>query len=74
MQFKLAVFIHHGMTGVISALVTPNDIGRLRKVINHAPFTFVAPIGTNNDSDSGRIHCVRSKKEFAGRIAFNRLF
>ena len=48
MQGKLAVFVHNGVTGIVAALIAADDIIFLGDQIDHAAFSFVAPVDAND--------------------------
>src|SRR6266850_1241645 len=41
----------HRMPGVVSTLITSDDLKSLGKEINDLPFAFIAPLGTNYRDD-----------------------
>jgi len=45
---KLFVSDHHGMSGVIPALVPHNHIGFFREKINDLSLSFISPLCANN--------------------------
>ena len=43
-KYKLSAIVHHGMAGIVSALITNNDILALTEKIDDSAFTLVSPI------------------------------
>ena len=45
---KLTLIVDYGMSGVVSALITYDNVVLLRKKVNHSALSFVAPVDSYN--------------------------
>ena len=48
MQGKFAIFVDHGVARIVSALIAAYDIAFFGEKIDHAAFSFVAPVNSDN--------------------------
>jgi hypothetical protein len=48
-QDELVLAHHHGMAGIVAALVPRDYVRPLREQINDLPFAFIAPLGPDYD-------------------------
>ena len=49
-QDKLSLVVHHGVTGVVAALITDNNIILFREQIDHTALALIAPVGSHDRS------------------------
>ena len=50
-QGKFTVFIHHGMPGVIPALIADDNVIIFGDQVDHAAFPFITPVHSNDSTD-----------------------
>ena len=46
-KYELALFVYYRVSGVVSALITRDNIVPVRKKVNHSSLAFVAPVDTD---------------------------
>ena len=50
MQGEFPFVVNDGMAGVSAALITDHDVVILRQQVDHAAFSFIAPVDANHSS------------------------